>query len=99
MWLSELRSKCTGLFRSAASCEPEIVGSYVCEKMMHLLETHGNGEPRNHVDKSTNRLTQTSDAVIQFEGIAAPFEYILQGLPKWAVSGGNDLTQKQIQVS
>ena len=66
---------------------------------MYLLESHGAGEPRNHIDKVTNRLTQESDAIVQFEGIAAPFEYILQGLPGWAITGGSGLTQKQAQVS
>ena len=98
-WLAELRSKATGLIRSIAHCEPEIAASFISRKMLYLLEQHGNGEPRDHLDVTTNRLTSSSEAVIQFEGISSPMEYILQGLPPWTVKLGNANDHRSEQVS
>eukprot|EP00814_Leptocylindrus_danicus_P018484 CAMPEP_0116006852 /NCGR_PEP_ID=MMETSP0321-20121206/1967_1 /TAXON_ID=163516 /ORGANISM="Leptocylindrus danicus var. danicus, Strain B650" /LENGTH=1485 /DNA_ID=CAMNT_0003475469 /DNA_START=138 /DNA_END=4596 /DNA_ORIENTATION=+ len=97
-WLGELRSKATGLIRSIAHCEPEIAASFITRKMLYLLEHHGNGEPRDHLDEKTNRLTSLSESVIQFEGITAPFEYILQGLPPWTAKQGNTNDRRSAQI-
>ena len=97
LWFAELRSKSTGLFRSIAHSEPEISTSYLCQKLEYLLDTHGNGEPRDHLD-SSNNLTMKSDAVIQFDGVTVPLEYILQGMPTWSLEIRNDYDKRKLQV-
>jgi len=97
LWFAELRSKSTGLFRSIAHSEPEISASYLCRKLEYLLDTHGNGEPRDHLD-SSNNLTMISDAVIQFDGVTVPLEHILQGMPSWSLEIRNDYEKRKLQV-
>ena len=39
-----------------------------------------------------------SDAVIQFDGVTVPLEYILQGMPTWSLEIRNDYDKRKLQV-
>jgi len=85
LWLIELRSKTSFLFKSIAYHEPVLAASTINTKMQELIATRGSGEPRDHIDPNTNRLTEVSEAHLQFEGFQPVFDNILQGLPDWAL--------------
>jgi len=50
-----------------------------------LLNTYGQGEPRDCLDPTTKRLTQISTAVLQLEGAVIPIESVLRCMPPWAL--------------
>ena len=84
-WLGDVRSKSSLLFRFAGRVEPKLAASLLSEKVQHLISSHGGGEPRDHIDPDRNQLTPISEAIMKFEGIFAPMENILQGIPDWAL--------------
>ena len=99
-WLCDLRSKASSLLRLIGNSEPQMSVFSVQSRIKTLLQLHGNGEPRNHIDPTTNQLTQTSEAILQFEGVHQPLDNILQGLPNWTLRpdpGGLD--QKKLAVN
>jgi hypothetical protein len=86
LWLMELRSKTSFLFKSIAYYDPLLAASTINAKIQELIATRGNGEPRDHTDPSTRRLTEISLAYIEFEGIQPAFDNILPGIPDWALT-------------
>ena len=104
-WLIELRSKTSLLFKSIAHYEPMLSASAINAKIQGLIASHGNGEPRDHLDPTTNRLTEVSEANIQFEGVQPVFDNILQGFPDWSLtengpaSVGGRSVEKTTEVS
>ncbi|GAX13879.1 hypothetical protein FisN_5Lh226 [Fistulifera solaris] len=84
-WLSDFRSRSSAVFKYAGTVEPCIVAQTLVARMKSLLQSHANGEPLNFLDSSNGQVTQLSDAVIQFEGIALPMENLLSGLPSWSM--------------
>lgn len=84
-WLSDLRSKCSQLLKFIGNTEPKISATAIHSRIQELLSMHGNGEPRNHLNPTSNQLTQLSEAVLQFEGVTQPLDNILQGLPEWSL--------------
>uniref|UniRef100_A0A7S4J8L4 Exportin-5 C-terminal domain-containing protein n=1 Tax=Odontella aurita TaxID=265563 RepID=A0A7S4J8L4_9STRA len=73
--------------------------SLIQNRIQSLISSHGNGEPRDHLDPQTNQLTPLSDANIQFEGIFLPLENILQGVPQWSVDlDRNPTDQKRVEI-
>jgi hypothetical protein len=85
LWLMELRSKTSFLFKSIAYYEPVLAASAINAKIQEIIATRGSGELRDHVDPRTNRLTEVSEANLQFEGVQPAFDNILQGIPDWAL--------------
>ena len=84
-WLCDLRSKCSQLLKFIGNTEPKISAAAIHSRIQELLSMHGNGEPRNHLNPTSNQLTQLSEAVLQFEGVTQPLDNILQGLPEWSL--------------
>ena len=85
LWLANQRSKGSLLFKHIGNHAPELATTILKNKFHEIYVRHGNGEPRNHVDKTTTYLTHKSEAIMQFDGIHLPFDTILQGLPTWSV--------------
>ncbi len=85
LWLIELRSKTSFLFKSIAHYDPLLAASTITAKILELIATRGNGEPRDHTDPSSGRLTEVSESYIEFEGIQPAFDNILHGIPEWAL--------------
>jgi hypothetical protein len=85
LWLIELRSKTSFLFKSIAYYDPVLAASTINAKIQELIATRGNGEPRDHIDPRTNRLTEISEAYLEFEGVQPAFDNILHGIPDWAL--------------
>jgi hypothetical protein len=84
-WSADLRSKASQLFKLIGNTEPQISSRVLNARVQFLITTHGNGEPYDHLDPSNNQLTQKSDAVLNFEGLCQPLEYVTAGLPSWAI--------------
>ena len=84
-WLSDLRSKCSQLLKFIGNTEPKISATAIHSRIQELLSMHGSGEPRNHLNPTSNQLTQLSEAVLQFEGVTQPLDNILQGIPEWSL--------------
>ena len=57
----------------------------VSSRIQALISSHGNGEPRDHLHPSNGQLTQSSEAVRQFEAVVQPMDNILCGLPSWSL--------------
>ena len=80
------------MFKFIGNHEPELATTILMNRFQNILAKHGNGEPRNHIDPTTNCLTPKSEAIMQFDGISQPLDTILQGLPTWAVKHDHPLT-------
>eukprot|EP00550_Attheya_septentrionalis_P000795 CAMPEP_0198290488 /NCGR_PEP_ID=MMETSP1449-20131203/8336_1 /TAXON_ID=420275 /ORGANISM="Attheya septentrionalis, Strain CCMP2084" /LENGTH=1467 /DNA_ID=CAMNT_0043988997 /DNA_START=193 /DNA_END=4596 /DNA_ORIENTATION=+ len=81
----ELRSKASQLFKYISNTEPKLASTIIHAQIKMLLNSHGNGEPYDHLDPATKQLTPQSEAVLAFEGLNQPLDNILQGLPSWAL--------------
>eukprot|EP00587_Corethron_hystrix_P001604 CAMPEP_0113303620 /NCGR_PEP_ID=MMETSP0010_2-20120614/3961_1 /TAXON_ID=216773 ORGANISM="Corethron hystrix, Strain 308" /NCGR_SAMPLE_ID=MMETSP0010_2 /ASSEMBLY_ACC=CAM_ASM_000155 /LENGTH=1151 /DNA_ID=CAMNT_0000157649 /DNA_START=890 /DNA_END=4346 /DNA_ORIENTATION=- /assembly_acc=CAM_ASM_000155 len=86
LWISDLRGKSSVLFRFIGSSDPEFASETISRHVCDLISSHGNGEPMDHIDRSTNRLTSSSEAVMKIEGVYLALDNILQGLPSWSLS-------------
>ena len=84
-WVSDLRSKATQIFKYIGNIDPKLSASIISNRIQQLLNTYGNGDPRDCLDPATNSLTQVSTAVVQIEGAALPLDAILRGMPSWAL--------------
>jgi hypothetical protein len=91
-WLADFRSKSSQLFKHLGNGEPHIASSVLCHRIQTLISTHGNGEPIDHLDPSSQQLTQASEAVRQLEGIVQPMDNIMCGLPSWSLTKPPDET-------
>jgi len=103
IWMNELRSKGSQLFRFVAHYKPAMAASVIKVKIESLIALHGGGKMQDLVDPKTRRLLELSQANLDFEGIQCAFESILLGIPDWAMqekskvstSNGKTLSQGQ----
>ena len=103
-WLGDYRSKASQLYKLFGNYAPDIASVTVCNRLKGLLEAHGNGEPRDHLDPNSQQLTQANEAVRQLEGIIQPIDNTLFGIPAWAIvrpagetSGNREVVRAQAQ--
>jgi hypothetical protein len=87
-WNSDLRARTSFLFKLIGNSQPHIAASVLNERVKSLLLRHAAGEPLNHLEPSNNQLTELSDAVLQFEGLAHPLDNTMSGIPSWAMQEG-----------
>ena len=73
------------MFKLIGNTEPQIASRVLNTRAQFLVTTHGNGEPFDHLEPTNNQLTHKSDAVLNFEGLCQPLEYVTAGLPSWSV--------------
>ena len=92
--MSHIRSKASQLFKFLGHVEPAIVSSALNSRIQGILSQYGNGQPGDHLDPSSNQLTQQSDACFQFESLHQPVEYVLNGVPSWAVEDDKQQSRK-----
>lgn len=85
LWMSHIRSKASQLFKFLGHVEPRIVSSALNSRIQLILSQYGNGQPGDHLNSINNQLTQQSEASLQFEALHQPVEYVLSGLPSWAL--------------
>jgi len=85
-WMTDMRSKSSLLFRFMGNSDPKHASAAIYRHIFELISNHGNGEPMDHIDSSTNRLTTSSEAVIKMEGVQLAMDNILQGIPSWALN-------------
>ena len=85
IWMGDLRSRASLLFRFMGHTEPQIVSQVLNHRVQSLLAQYGNGVPLNFIDATNNQLTIKSDAVIQFEALFQPLDSTLSGVPSWAM--------------
>lgn len=98
-WMADLRSRSSLLYKFMGHTEPALCSSLLHQRMKELLAAHGEGQPLDHLEPANRQLTQQSDSVLQFEGIHLPLEYVLGGIPSWAVSNRNSPPSGETQVS
>jgi hypothetical protein len=98
-WIADLRSRSSLLYRFIGNTEPAISASLLNQRIKDLLAAHGDGKPTDHLEASNGQLTPKSEAVMQFEGIYHPMEYILGGIPSWAVDNRNSAPSGEKQVA
>lgn len=84
-WLGEYRSKTSVMYRFIANQEPEMVTNTLLSYFESVLSTHGNGEPRNHLDPKTGCLTNQSDPCMAFDSLILPMDNSFNGLPTWTM--------------
>lgn len=89
LFLGDLRSKASQLFKFLGNVEPGVVASVLSQRIQRILAQHGSGHPGDHLDPSNNQLTPQSEACMQFEALHQPIENVLNGLPSWALEGDN----------
>ena len=85
LWMGDLRSRASLLFRFMGHAEPQIIAQMLNHRVQTLLTKYGNGTPLNYIDTANNQLTIKSDAVIQFEALFQPLDSTLSGVPAWAM--------------
>jgi exportin-5 len=84
-WNADLRARTSVLFRAIGHSQPHIAAQVLNERVKLVLQQHGSGEPMNHLDTSNSQLTEMSDAVMQFEGLAHPLDNTMSGFPAWSM--------------
>lgn len=97
-WMADFRSKSNLLYKFMAHNDPQVAASTIAARVQAVLQTHGTGEPINHVDPTNNQLTPKSDAVMQLEGLHQPLDNILGGLPAWSLSNDANSDSERMQV-
>ena len=85
LWMGDLRSRASLLFRFMGHAEPQIIAHMLNHRVQTLLTKYGSGTPLNYIDTANNQLTIKSDAVIQFEALFQPLDSTLSGVPAWAM--------------
>eukprot|EP00977_Amphora_coffeiformis_P028336 scaffold34931_cov175-Amphora_coffeaeformis.AAC.1 len=98
-WMADLRSRSSLLYKFMANTEPAVCSSLMLQRLTDSLAKHGDGKPLDHLEPENGQLTQKSDAVLQFEGIHLPMEYVLGGIPSWAVDSRNTAPSGEGQVA
>jgi hypothetical protein len=86
IWMSDLRSRSSLLFKFLGSVEPEISSTTVSSTFQSILYKYGNGQPFDNVESFNSQLTQRSEAVVQFEALYQPMDTVLGGIPVWAIN-------------
>lgn len=100
-WFQDYRSKATQFFKYVAHCEPGTAAQVLSTRIQALITSHGNGDPRDHLNSTNQQLTMQSDAVRYMESVAQPMECILSGLPSWALTkpdGETPGTRSQVRT-
>jgi len=85
MWMGDIRSKASQLFKFLGNVEPRVVASVLNSRIQGILSQYGSGQPGDHLDPGNNQLTPQSTAPMQFEALHQPIENVLNGLPAWAL--------------
>ena len=98
-WMADLRSRSSLLYKFLGNTEPAVSSSLLHQRMKDLLAAHGDGKPLDHLEPTNGQLSQKSDAVLQFEGIHLPMEYVLGGIPSWAVDNRNSAPSGEVQIA
>jgi hypothetical protein len=92
VWMNELRSRTSQLFRYIANNEPTMAACCINAQVESLIAKHGGEQAvKDHADPKTGRLTEDSQANLDFEGVHAAFENVLLGIPDWTMKGGGKL--------
>jgi exportin-5 len=84
-WLCEFRSKAYQTMRLISNTEPKLAVTVTHQRFGELFTQFANGGGRDHLDPTTQQLTQQSTASLEFEGFVQPLDTILRGLPQWAL--------------
>ena len=101
LFLGDLRSKASQLFKFLGNVEPGVVASVLSQRIQNILAQYGSGQPGDHLDPSNNQLTPQSEACMQFEALHQPIENVLNGLPSWTLEddnqgNGNDVKRTEV---
>ncbi|GKY93691.1 hypothetical protein MPSEU_000336300 [Mayamaea pseudoterrestris] len=96
-WNVDLRARSSLLFRLFGNTEPHVAASVLNEQVKLLLQQYGAGAPLDHLEPSNNQLTELSDAVIEFEGLAHPLDNTMSGIPAWAMQDGSQTNEARLE--